>query len=200
MASWVSLLVGISWGGVQFAWGSAQTVAPITLGAVGLAAMVIYEACYAPYPFLKKTIFTSVNSSYTLTTSGVVMLPVSVLLVLGSIVSGVMISQLNSYQWAIWVGWTLTWGVGTPVIVWVVMLMVGGVGYGFMLNAQTFVSGVSTLEENAVELAAIYLFCWTLGTAIRNFMAMKLPVELSAVAQHAEQYLATLRSLLSGAF
>ncbi|KAK2773985.1 MFS multidrug transporter [Colletotrichum kahawae] len=233
-ASWVSLLVGISWGGVQFAWGSAQTVAPITLGVVGLAATVIYEARYAPHPFLKKTIFTSVNSvlvyilgflqglilygqlyyvplyflsvqSYTPTTSGVAMLPVSVLLVPGSIVSGVMISRLNSYRWAIWVGWTLTavtsglliqWGVGTPVIVWVVTLMVGGVGHGFVLNAQTFVSGVSTPEENAAESAAIYLFCRTLGTAIgvnvgssvfQNFMAMKLPVELSAVPSGAFQ-------------
>ncbi|KAF4417442.1 Efflux pump FUS6 [Colletotrichum fructicola] len=246
-ASWVSLLIGMSWGGVQFAWGSAQTVAPITLGVVGLAVTVIYEARYASHPFLKKTIFTSVNSvlvyilgflqglilygqlyyvpfyflsvqSYTPTTSGVAMLPVSVLLVPGFIVSGVLITRLNSYRWAIWVGWTLTmvtsglliqWDVGTSVVVWVVTLMVGGVGHGFVLNAQTFVSGVSTPEENAGESAAMYLFCRTLGTAIgvnvgssvfQNFMAMRLPVELSAVAHHAEQYLATLRSLPSGAY
>ncbi|KAF4881271.1 Efflux pump FUS6 [Colletotrichum fructicola] len=245
-ASWVSLLVGISWGGVQFAWGSAQTVAPITLGVVGLAATVIYEARYASHPFLKKTMFTSVNSvlvyilgflqglilygqlyyvpfyflsvlSYTPTTSGVAMLPVSVLLIPGSIVSGVMISRLNSYRWAIWVGWMLTtvtsvllimWGVGTSVVFWVCTLMVGGVGHGFVLNAQTFVSGVSTPEESAGGSAAMYLFSRTLGTAIgvnvgssvfQNFMAIKLPEEQSAVAHHAEQYVATLRSLPSGA-
>ncbi|CAI0655643.1 unnamed protein product, partial [Colletotrichum noveboracense] len=245
-ASWVSLLVGISWGGVQFAWGSAQTVAPITLGVVGLAATIIYEARYASHPFLKKTIFTSVNSvlvyilgflqglilygqlyyvpfyflsvlSYTPTTSGVAMLPVSVLLIPGSIVSGVMISRLNSYRWAIWVGWMLTtvtsvllimWGVGTSVVFWVCTLMVGGVGHGFVLNAQTFVSGVSTPEESAGGSAAMYLFSRTLGTAIgvnvgssvfQNFMAIKLPEEQSAVAHHAEQYVATLRSLPSGA-
>ncbi|KAE9565969.1 hypothetical protein CGMCC3_g17851 [Colletotrichum fructicola] len=217
-ASWVSLLIGMSWGGVQFAWGSAQTVAPITLGVVGLAVTVIYEArylygqlYYVPFYFLSV-------QSYTPTTSGVAMLPVSVLLVPGFIVSGVLITRLNSYRWAIWVGWTLTmvtsglliqWDVGTSVVVWVVTLMVGGVGHGFVLNAQTFVSGVSTPEENAGESAAMYLFCRTLGTAIgvnvgssvfQNFMAMRLPVELSAVAHHAEQYLATLRSLPSGAY
>ncbi|KAJ0300383.1 hypothetical protein Brms1b_012803 [Colletotrichum noveboracense] len=129
-----------------------------------------------------------------------------------------MISRLNSYRWAIWVGWTLTtvtsglliqWGVGTSVVVWVVTLMVGGVGHGLVLNAQTFVSGVSTPDDNAGESAAMYLFCRTLGTAIgvnvgssvfQNFMAMRLPAELSAVAHHAEQYLATLRSLPDGPY
>ncbi|KAE9565942.1 hypothetical protein CGMCC3_g17880 [Colletotrichum fructicola] len=246
-ASWVSLLIGISWGGVQFAWGSAQTVAPITLGVVGLAATIMYEARYASHPFLKKTIFTSLNSvlvyilgflqglilygqlyyvpfyflsvqGYTPTTSGVAMLPVSVLLVPGSIISGIMISRLNSYRWAIWIGWMLTtvtsglliqWDVGTPVVVWVVTLMVGGVGHGLVLNAQTFVSGISTPEANDGESAAMYLFSRTIGTAIgvnlgssvfQNFIAVKLPVELSAVAHHAEQYLATLRHLPGGAY
>ncbi|CAI0655514.1 unnamed protein product, partial [Colletotrichum noveboracense] len=243
-ASWVSLLIGISWGGVQFAWGSAQTVAPITLG-VGLAATIMYEARYASHPFLKKTIFTSLNSvlvyilgflqvvrptvyyvpfyflsvqGYTPTTSGVAMLPVSVLLVPGSIISGIMISRLDRYRWAIWIGWMLTTvtsglliqrDVGTPVVVWVVTLMVGGVGHGLVLNAQTFVSGISTPEANDGESAAMYLFSRTIGTAIgvnlgssvfQNFIAVKLPVELSAVAHHAEKYLATLRHLPDGAY
>ncbi|KAH9225337.1 hypothetical protein K456DRAFT_43960 [Colletotrichum gloeosporioides 23] len=93
------------------------------------------------------------------------------------------------------------WGVGTSVVFWVCTLMVGGVGHGFVLNAQTFVSGVSTPEESAGGLAAMYLFSWTLGTAIgvnvgssvfQNFMAIKLLEEQSAVAHHAEHLDRTL--------
>lgn len=103
----------------------------------------------------------------------------------------------------------IMWGVSTSVVFWVCTLMVGGVGHGFVLNAQTFVSGVSTPEESAGGSAAMYLFSWTLGMAIgvnvgslvfQNFMAMKLLEEQSAVAHHAEQYVAILRSLLSGAY
>ncbi|KAJ7840764.1 iron permease [Mycena leptocephala] len=44
VASSTSFLLGLTWGGIRFPWGSAQVLAPLIIGAFGLAAVVLYEA------------------------------------------------------------------------------------------------------------------------------------------------------------
>ena len=43
MGSATSALLGLTWGGIQFPWGSAQVLVPLIIGFVGLFAWVIYE-------------------------------------------------------------------------------------------------------------------------------------------------------------
>lgn len=55
--SMTSFLIGLSWGGVQFAWTSYRTLVPVILGLVGVFATVLWELFQASEPFLQRTLF-----------------------------------------------------------------------------------------------------------------------------------------------
>lgn len=57
ISSMTSLLVSLSWAGVQFAWTSYQTLVPIILGLIGVAATLLWELFGAHEPFLRRTLF-----------------------------------------------------------------------------------------------------------------------------------------------
>ena len=52
-------LVGISWGGIQFKWNSYQTLVPIICSTCGLLSLVVWERKYAPFPFIRPSLFQS---------------------------------------------------------------------------------------------------------------------------------------------
>jgi hypothetical protein len=54
-----SFLIGISWGGVQYEWNSAQTVAPIVVGIVAVIIAIFWEVYGAREPFLRPSLFKS---------------------------------------------------------------------------------------------------------------------------------------------
>ncbi|KAK1574620.1 major facilitator superfamily transporter [Colletotrichum navitas] len=248
-SSMVTFLVGISWGGNDFPWRSAQTLVPVFIGAAGLAATLMYEGYYAAFPFLKKVLFTDASAitvyvlgllqgfilygqlyyipfyflsvtQYSPTMAGVAMLPVTLLLLPGSIISGILVSRFNAYRWSIWIGWALmsiasglliSWDVNTPLAVHIVTLAIGGIGHGFVLNAQTFVTGAIVEPQNSGHAASMYLFLRMLGCAIgvnvgsttfQNVMALKLKRQGIAedIAQRAEEYLVVLKTLPDGTF
>lgn len=58
-------LVAISWGGLRYSWSSAGTLVPLSLGAVGLALTMIYEARFAISPFLRRRLFQTASSTAT---------------------------------------------------------------------------------------------------------------------------------------
>ncbi|OSC99593.1 iron permease [Trametes coccinea BRFM310] len=64
IGSTTSALLGLTWGGIQFSWGSANVLAPLIIGFVGIFAWVIYEI-YVPaeptIPFRLLTNRTSVS-------------------------------------------------------------------------------------------------------------------------------------------
>ncbi|KAL0943361.1 efflux pump antibiotic resistance [Colletotrichum truncatum] len=249
IASLVTFLVGISWGGNDFPWKSAQTLVPVFIGAAGVAVALFYENKVAKLPFLKRMLFTDVSAvtvyilgllqgfilygqlyyipfyflsvtQYSPTMAGVAMLPVTLLLVPGSIISGILVSRFNAYRWSIWIGWALMalasgllifWDVDTPVPVRVVTLAIGGVGHGFVLNAQTFITGAIVDPQDSSHAASMYLFLRMLGCAIgvnvgsttfQNVMALKLERKGIArdIALRAEEYLAVVKTLPEGTF
>jgi MFS family permease len=55
--SMTSFLMGLSWGGVQFAWTSYHTLVPVVLGLVGVFVTVLWEVFQASEPFLQRTLF-----------------------------------------------------------------------------------------------------------------------------------------------
>ncbi|KAK1973367.1 major facilitator superfamily transporter [Colletotrichum cereale] len=244
IGSMVAFLVGISWGGNGFPWQSAETLVPVFVGAAGLIITLFYEHRYAKSPFLNKDLFTDVSAitvyilglvqgfilygqlyyvpfyflsvkQKTPTMAGVAMFPVTLLLVPGSIISGVLVSRLNAYRWSIWMGWALvsvasglfvSWDVDTHLAVSVVTLAIAGIGHGLVLNAQTFVTGAIVDPHNSGHAAAMYLFLRMLGSAIgvnvgsttfQNVMAEELARKgiVRSIAQHAEEYLVVLHTL-----
>ncbi|KAL5115176.1 hypothetical protein ACEQ8H_006930 [Pleosporales sp. CAS-2024a] len=133
-----SFLMGLSWGGVQYAWDSATTLAPIIVGAV---AMVVFFAwqCFAPHSLLPMSIFynsSAIAAFYCALINGLVLftalyylpfylmavrgqmpakaglglMPAVCLLLPGSIVVSVLTSRLGRFRWAIWCGWAVTTG------------------------------------------------------------------------------------------
>ncbi|KAK1657150.1 major facilitator superfamily transporter [Colletotrichum godetiae] len=249
IGSMVTFLVGLSWGGNDFPWRSAQTLVPVFIGAAGLMTTLFYEHRFAKVPFLKRTLFTDMSSvtvyvlgllqgfilygqlyyvpfyflsvkQKTPTMAGVAMLPVTLLLVPGSIISGVLVSRLNAYRWSIWMGWVLvaaasglfiSWSVETHLAVNVVTLAIAGIGHGLVLNAQTFVTGAIVDESDSGAAAAMYLFLRMLGSAVgvnigsttfQNVMAAELERKgiTRSIAQHAEEYLVVLRTLPDDSF
>ena len=62
MGSATRVLVAVSWGGVQHAWDSAATVAPLVAGVVGTAATVVWERRFAAEPLFHRSIFRDASS------------------------------------------------------------------------------------------------------------------------------------------
>jgi len=60
-----SFLIGLSWAGIQFEWKSAETIAPMVVGIVGVVASLFWECYGAVEPFLRPSLF---NSRSTLAT------------------------------------------------------------------------------------------------------------------------------------
>ncbi|GJC88103.1 MFS efflux transporter aclA [Colletotrichum liriopes] len=205
---------------------------------------MFYEHRYARIPFLKKILFTDISAitvyilgllqgfilygqlyyvpfyllsvkQKTPTMAGVAMISVTLLLVPGSIISGILVSRLNAYRWSIWVGWALIaiasglfvyWDVDTHLAVSIVTLAIDGIGHGLVLNAQTFVTGAIVAPLYSGHAAAMYLFLRMLGCAIgvnvgsttfQNVMAAELGRKciVQDIAQHAEEYLVVLKTL-----
>ncbi len=54
-----SFLIGISWAGMQFEWGSVQTMVPMVVGVAGVIIAVVWEFYGAREPVLRRSIFCS---------------------------------------------------------------------------------------------------------------------------------------------
>lgn len=54
-------LISTSWGGVQFKWNSAGTLAPLCLGTIGLIWTWFYERRWAENPILQLRLFSSTS-------------------------------------------------------------------------------------------------------------------------------------------
>lgn len=137
MTSATLFLIAISWGGTQFEWSSAATIAPLIIGVIGLAGTAAWERYMAKEPFLRHSLFYNVSAISTYVCSavqglllfgqlyyipfyfmsvleyspihtGLALLPVMLTLVPGSIITGVLITRWNGYRWPIWSGWVVT--------------------------------------------------------------------------------------------
>jgi MFS family permease len=58
-----SFLVAVIWGGTQYPWGSWKTAVPLTVGALGIGATLLWEKWGASEPFFKSLVFSQRSSS-----------------------------------------------------------------------------------------------------------------------------------------
>ncbi|KAF7330929.1 Mfs1.2 [Mycena venus] len=136
IASTISMVIGLTWGGVVFPWNSPHVLVPLILGFIGLVLFFIYEARYCKNPIvpfvllsnkssLSGYIQTFINSVGTLIVgyylpvyyqackdasvirSGVNMLGLSLSLGLVLIFAGASVTVFKMYRIQIWFGWSL---------------------------------------------------------------------------------------------
>ncbi len=53
MGSTAGIVIALSWGGVNFAWTSANVLVPLIVGLLGLVFFIYYEAKFATYPLVR---------------------------------------------------------------------------------------------------------------------------------------------------
>lgn len=134
IASSTATVLGLTWGGVQFAWTSAQTLVPLILGFVGIVAFFLYEAFVSAHPLIPFSLLSNRTSlsGYIQTfiapivTSAVIWfmaiyfqacrdaspirsavnaLPLAIVIGPCLIISGVLIAVTKSYRLQLFVGW-----------------------------------------------------------------------------------------------
>ncbi|KAI1077036.1 major facilitator superfamily transporter [Whalleya microplaca] len=136
MGSATSFLMGVSWGGIQNPWDSAETLAPLIIGVLGLVMTIVYEYYFAKQPFLRRSLFRNKMSVVTYTlgciqglvmygllyygpfyfmsvrdfdplNAGISMLAALLTVTVAGIVSGRLVTHFNNYRWPMCVGWLI---------------------------------------------------------------------------------------------
>ncbi|RAL07864.1 MFS general substrate transporter [Aspergillus homomorphus CBS 101889] len=136
IGSLCSFLIGITWGGNQFAWASWQIIVPIVVGTVGCVAALFWEAFMAHSPFIHGRLFASYSAvvayicaclqgtlmlgllyfiplslqivkGFDAISSGLALMMILGVMLPASVVAGMPLTRLGAYRWAIWSGWVL---------------------------------------------------------------------------------------------
>ncbi|KAF7362520.1 Iron permease [Mycena venus] len=134
VASTTSTVIALTWGGIQFPWGSANILVPLILGLTGLCVFVAFEIRFAkhamvPFDVLStrtglsgyaQNFFTSLimitliyylqvyfQACYNVSSigAGVDGLGLAFISAPMGLVAGILIQKTNSYRIPIWVGW-----------------------------------------------------------------------------------------------
>ncbi|ORY67806.1 major facilitator superfamily domain-containing protein [Pseudomassariella vexata] len=239
-----SFLIGLSWAGIQYDWLSIQTIVPMATGVASVVVSMVWEGYGAREPMLRLSLFCSSSAiaAYacafcqgfllfcalyylpfffiavqfkTPMQSGLNLLPVTCLLLPGSIVVSILTSRLGRFRWAVWIGWAITSaGCGllvlfdqdTTTAMWAGILAVFGVGNGMVLTSVNVAIQAISHVEDCGRAAAMYAFMRTMGmsigvavggTTFQNVMSSKLQ-DLGlpeAIALNAEGFVEQLASL-----
>lgn len=137
IASTTGFLIPLSWGGVSYPWNSWRTYVPLSVSALGLVILYMYEEYVATNPIIRTSIFKNrnaaaayisvvvhgmvvVGSLYYLPLyyeavqglspilSGVALFPETFTVAPGAFIVGTLISRTGHYRWAVWSGWAIT--------------------------------------------------------------------------------------------
>ncbi|KIV87194.1 hypothetical protein PV11_02756 [Exophiala sideris] len=146
--------------------------------------------------------------------TGVSLLAVTLTLVPTAVVCGGLITRIGTYRWAVWAGWviltlatglTIIWDAHTSTAVWVVVLVLLGLGHGLLLNSLNCASQAISLPGDEGAAFAMYAFLRSFGMAIgvgiggsifQNVMSVKLEdLNLpTSIARNAEAYITVLKA------
>ncbi|KAH8756098.1 major facilitator superfamily transporter [Diaporthe sp. PMI_573] len=170
---------------------------------------VIYgQLYYVPFYFLSVKLYDPIHT-------GLALLPVMVTLVPASMLAGLLVTLTANYRRPIWIGWALTTlGSGltllfhdkTPVALWVIVLIILGLGHGAVLNAQNFAAQAMSDEGEQGDAAAMYAFVRQFGMSLgvgvggcvfQNVMALRLERAGldTAIAKVSEAFVAELHQM-----
>lgn len=128
-----SLLIGLTWGGVQYNWSSYQSWVPILLGGLATIFSLVYEGYVPPAPFIRLSVWKSTSAclvfvltliggfelyshlyylpfymisvkGLSTTLTGVYIMATTLLVVPISIISGRLMTRFGSFLWAVRLG------------------------------------------------------------------------------------------------
>jgi hypothetical protein len=137
IGSATGFMMGISWGGVQYAWSSWHTVVPIVLGVAGFIGFYFYEDRIAVEPVVPTSIFKNRNitaaylqtvihslivlslvyylplyyegvKGFNTTITGVAVFPETFTVAPAAVIIGIVIGKVGSFRWAVWSGWLIS--------------------------------------------------------------------------------------------
>ncbi|OQD89856.1 hypothetical protein PENANT_c002G05180 [Penicillium antarcticum] len=137
VSSITSLLIPLTWGGLEYEWDSWHTVVPLVLGVVGLVTFVLYESYVAKDPMIPYSVFQdrTISVMYICTISlgliiwctlyyiplyyeavlgydpiiaGVAMFPETFTIASITTVSAIIMTKIGRYRWAVWSDWMIT--------------------------------------------------------------------------------------------
>jgi MFS family permease len=137
VGSMTSILIPLSWAGVQYDWGNWKVTVPLGSGIIGLVLTGFYESYVPAQPVLRFVVFSNrtTNLAYITTAlhgmilwtllyyqplyfegvrgfspilAGVALFPATFTVAPMAIVTGVAISKTGKFRWAVWGGWGLT--------------------------------------------------------------------------------------------
>lgn len=244
ISSMTAILIAFSRAGTEESWGSIRTVIPLVLGIVGVTLSGVWERFIAREPFLRRSLFHCPSSYVTYAGSmaqglllygqlyytpffflsakqaspiraGICLLPVLLSLIPASVVIGSVITRINHFRWAIWLGWFLTtlaiglvipWNVHTGTVRWTVTQLLLGAGHGLLLTSQNFATQAICHRKEEAAAASMYMFLRSFGMAlgvglgasiyqngmVTKLRALHLPVDIAA---HSAAYIDTLHSI-----
>ncbi|KFY24241.1 hypothetical protein V493_05366 [Pseudogymnoascus sp. VKM F-4281 (FW-2241)] len=137
IGSTTSFLIAITWGGVQFPWGSYQTLVPLLIGIAGCVVTVFWEKWGAKFPFVRLSIFKA-RSAYAAyfcamtqglllyaelyylsfylqaikflspIMNGIALLPITCGILPVSVLVGILITKFGRFRWSVWAGWIVS--------------------------------------------------------------------------------------------
>ncbi|KJK66068.1 drug resistance transporter EmrB/QacA subfamily protein [Aspergillus parasiticus SU-1] len=229
VASISSFLIPLSWGGIMYPWRSWHTLIPLIIGVLGLVAFAIYEIRCALNPLVPPALFRDRSTTISLSgfftlglllwcglyylplyyeavqgynpiITGVALFPATLTVAPVAAVTGICISAIGGYRWAIWGGWALsTLGFGllcllrvnTSIPAWIFLDLVSGIGLGMVVPAMAFAVQASAkphLVPLAITLSTFFRsFGQSVGVAIGGaIFENRLKVELSSTARLTE--------------
>ncbi|KAI0292637.1 major facilitator superfamily domain-containing protein [Multifurca ochricompacta] len=165
--STTSTVIGLTWGGVQFAWSSASVLVPLIIGLVGLGVFIIYEIYLCKPPvvpilfrldwtgtsgylqqFIMAMVLASLSYWYVIffeackdkspTGAGVDIFGLSYSISLIAIVAGVVVKKTGKYLIPTYVGWVLmVIGAGLLTTIEVDTTIAKSVGFQLVIVTQT---------------------------------------------------------------
>ncbi|KAI0297884.1 hypothetical protein B0F90DRAFT_1669278 [Multifurca ochricompacta] len=168
--STTSTVIGLTWGGVQFAWSSASVLVPLIIGLVGLGVFIIYEIYLCKPPvvpilfrldwtgisgylqqFIMAMVLASLSYWYVIffeackdkspTGAGVDIFGLSYSISLIAIVAGVVVKKTGKYLIPTYVGWVLmVIGAGLLTTIEVDTTIAKSVGFQLVIG-----SGIGTI-------------------------------------------------------
>jgi MFS family permease len=147
-ASTTSFLLGITFGGTQYPWKSAQTIVPLILGVLGIAGFAFWEVHGTSHPIIPMRIFSTVTAAqgylsiavlgmimwaviyylplyyegvlgYSFIISSVALLPLTATMTPAAAVIGRLITKTGRYLRCLWLSWLMNiLGIGLALILW----------------------------------------------------------------------------------
>jgi MFS family permease len=119
-------------------------------------------------------LYFQVARDYSATKSGIALLPWTVTVGSAALIVGLLISRKGRYSYLIWFGWvTTTMGISlllslqkdTPLSLWLVSSVIGGIGLGITWSATSFASQAVASDDDKSLAGAMFSFVRSIGQA-----------------------------------